>query len=224
MNSNLLTVKHLLSLLALVTIVTLTSCSSAIGPSKPNPLATSALKAVFINPHTSGTYEHFTAGTDYPKTYNVYKNTELLAKTNSSNSKVIIDLSLQRGFLMNGDQVVMDYPVATGNSRHPTPTGSFRILEKTVDKRSNLYGKMLDADGKVTNYDADSRDDTIPEGGSFLGASMAYWMRLTGDGVGMHRGKVPRYPASHGCIRTPGSVVTIVFKKVRKGTTVIVQR
>jgi len=53
---------------------------------------------------------------------------------------------------------------------------------------------------------ADSREDEVPEGGEFLGASMAHWMRLTGDGIGMHKGYVPTYPASHGCIRTPGAV------------------
>jgi lipoprotein-anchoring transpeptidase ErfK/SrfK len=208
----------------MVVVATLTSCGSASGPSKPNPLATRALKAVFINPHTEGTYEHFIAKPEYPKTYNVYKNRNLLARTNSGNSKVIIDLSLQRAFLMNGNQVAMDYPVSTGNSRYPTPPGSFRIMEKIVDKRSNLYGKILDAEGKVVKYNADAREDAVPEGGKFLGASMRHWMRLTGDGVGMHRGKVPRYPASHGCIRTPGSVVTTVYAKVHPGTPVTIQQ
>ncbi len=220
MNKRTFNLKQFLPLLAMVIIATLTSC----GSSTPNPLATKPLKAVFINPHDSGTYEHFQASSNYPKTYNVFKNSSLLAKTNSSNSKIIIDLSLQRAFLMNGDQVAMDYPVSTGNSRHPTPAGNFSILEKIVDKRSNLYGKILDIEGAVVKTGADSRDDVVPEGGKFLGASMRHWMRLTGDGIGMHRGRVPRYPASHGCIRTPGSVVPTVFDKVRMGTSVTIQR
>jgi lipoprotein-anchoring transpeptidase ErfK/SrfK len=125
---------------------------------------------------------------------------------------------------MNGDLIAMDYPVSTGNSKHPTPTGEFNISEKVVNKRSNLYGEILDVDGKVVQTDADSRDDVIPEGGRFLGASMAHWMRLTNGGIGMHRGKVPRYPASHGCIRTPRSVVTTIYEKVGMGTPVSIQR
>jgi lipoprotein-anchoring transpeptidase ErfK/SrfK len=222
MNIRPIILKQLLPLLALLISITFTSCSSV--PNKPNPLATAPLKAVFINPHTAGTYEHFTASPDYPKTYNVYKNNAVMDKTNSSNSKVLVNLTLQRAFLMNGDEIAMDYPISSGQSRFPTPTGEFRILEKLVDKRSNLYGKMLDAEGTVVNYDADTRTDAVPEGGSFQGASMANWMRLTGDGVGMHRGPVPRYPASHGCIRTPGSVVTTVYSKVRIGTPVSVIR
>ena len=153
----------------------------------------------------------------------MFKDSSLLDKTNSENSKIVIDLGLQRAFLMHHGEVAMDYPVSTGNSKHPTPAGKFHIMEKIVDKRSNLYGKILDADGEVVKSNADSRDDVVPEGGTFLGASMANWMRITGDGVGMHRGRVPRYPASHGCIRTPGSVVTIIYGKVRPGTPVTIQ-
>lgn len=214
-----------LSLLLLpLTAIAFTSCGPTASPSVANPQATKALKAVYINPHKSGTYAHFKASKSYPKTYNVYKNTDLLSRTNSSNSSVVIDLGLQRAFLMNGGQVAMDYPVSTGTKKHPTPNGSFRITEKIVDKRSNLYGKILDANGKVVKSGADSREDKVPEGGEFVGASMAHWMRLTGDGIGMHKGNVPRYPASHGCIRTPGSVVPTVFAKTRTGTSVTIRK
>lgn len=201
-----------------------TSCAPVSSPSVPNPKATKALKAVHLNPYKPGSYAHFKATKSYPKTYKVYKNADLLSRTNASNSTVIIDLSLQRAFLMNDGQVAMDYPVSTGTKKHPTRTGTFGIKEKlAADKRSSLYGKILDADGKVVKSNADSRTDEVPEGGKFQGALMTHWMRLTWDGIGMHRGRVPRYPASHGCIRTPGSVVSTVFNKVRIGTQVTIR-
>ena len=49
---------------------------------------------------------------------------------------------------------------------------------------------------------------------------MPYWMRLSYGGIGMHRGKVPRYPASHGCIRMPSSVAPTVFANTPPGTPV----
>lgn len=202
------------------------SCAP-IAPVNPLPVKPKApLKAIHINPYPVGSYAHFKAEKGYPKTYKVYKNKALLASTNPSNSSVVIDLSLQRAFLMNRGQVAMDYPVSTGRKKYPTPTGSFRILEKIAsEKRSSLYGKILDANGKVVKSGADSRKDKdlIPEGGKFQGALMAHWMRITWDGVGMHKGNVPRYPASHGCIRSPGSVVPIVFRKVRIGTSVTIR-
>lgn len=203
----------------------LASCGSGVGSAPtPNPNQTKPIKAVYVNPFTPGTYQHFTALPSYPKTYSVYKNNDVLAKTNASNSRVVIDLSLQRGKLYNGKQLAMDYPISSGNSRFPTRTGNFKVLEKiTADKRSNLYGKIYDAEGNVVNSNANANVDPIPEGGRFEGAMMANWMRLTWDGIGMHRGVVPRYPASHGCIRTPGTVVAIVYDKVALGTPVTVQ-
>lgn len=125
---------------------------------------------------------------------------------------------------MVGDQIAMDYRVSTGRrNKYDTPTGQFRITEKIKDKRSNLYGKVLDANGKVVKSNADSRKDEVPEGGKFLGAPMLHWMRLTNDGIGMHKGNVNSSFASHGCIRSHYSAVPIVFAKTRIGTSVSVQ-
>ena len=77
-----------------------------------------------INPHPAGTYEHFTAEPSYPKTYSVWKNEELLSRTNPDNSSIYISLGKQRGMLMNGDQVVIDYPICSGTKSRPTPPGT----------------------------------------------------------------------------------------------------
>lgn len=197
--------------------------SSCSDPSTPNPNQTTPLKAVHVNPHKAGTYAHFRAQKAYPRNYGVWKNTAILGRTNASNSSIRIDISAQRAYLMNGSELAMDYPVATGTSKHPTPKGNFRVLEKLkAEKRSSTYGKIYDAEGSVVVSDADSRKDVVPEGGKFVGAAMPYWMRLTWDGIGMHKGNVPRHPASHGCIRTYYKAVPTVFAKVRVGTRVTI--
>jgi hypothetical protein len=177
----------------------------------------------FVNPYPAGTYDHFKAEPSYPKTYNVWKNEELLSRTNPDNSSIKVSLALQRGYLMNGDEIVMDYPICSGIPSRPTPTGTFYILEKVVDKKSNRYGKILDAAGEIVNGDADAQLDPIPEGGRFEGAPMRYWMRLTNDGVGHHIGPVRRRPASHACIRGPSGTIPLVYSKVKPGTRVIVE-
>lgn len=171
-----------------------------------------------VNPHTPGTYEHFTAETTYPKTYSVWKNDELLTKTDPSNSWIRISLAKQRGFLMNGEDVVIDYPICSGTKSRPTPPGTYYILEKIVDKSSNKYGRILDAEGKVVNSDADATKDPIPEGGKFVGAPMRYWMRMTNDGVGHHIGPIRRYPASHACVRGPSAIMPTVYSKMKVGS------
>ncbi len=176
-----------------------------------------------INPFAAGTYEHFKAEPTYPKTYAVWKNDALLAQTNSENSSLFISLAKQRGFLMNGDEVVLDYPICSGIPVRPTPTGTFYILEKIVEKRSNKYGHIYDATGAEVNNNADLSMDAVPEGGRFEGASMRYWMRLTHDGVGHHIGPVKRRPASHACVRGPSATMPVVYSKVKEGTRVIIE-
>jgi len=179
-------------------------------------------KGNFINPFPEGTYENFTANPKYPKTYDVWKDREALAATNPSNSRIVICLKKQRGLLMRGDKVVMDYPICSGTKSRPTPPGYYTILEKVIDKSSNRYGKIYDAEGEVVNSNADVMKDEIPEGGKFVGAPMRNWMRLTNDGVGHHIGPVRRYPASHACIRGPRNAIPIVYSKVKVGTPVTV--
>jgi lipoprotein-anchoring transpeptidase ErfK/SrfK len=176
-----------------------------------------------INPYPVGTYEHFKAEPTYPKTHKVWKNEELLSRTNTENSHIKIVLATQRGLLMNGEEVVIDYPICSGVKSRPTPKGTFHITEKIVEKSSNRYGKILDEAGTVINGDADAFSDPIPEGGKFVGAPMRYWMRLTPDGVGHHIGPIRRYPASHGCIRGPSATIPTVYSKVKIGTPVLVE-
>lgn len=176
-----------------------------------------------INPFAAGTYEHFKADPSYPKTYGVWKNDALLGQTNAENSSLFISLAKQRGFLMNGDEVVLDYPICSGIPVRPTPTGTFYILEKIVEKKSNKYGHIYDATGVEVNNNADLSMDVVPAGGRFEGASMRYWMRLTHDGVGHHIGPVKRRPASHACVRGPSATMPIVYSKVKEGTRVIIE-
>ena len=44
--------------------------------------------------------------------------------------------------------------------------------------------------------------------------------RLTGDGVGMHIGILPGYPASHGCIRMAPHGAEMFYNRVKVGTPV----
>lgn len=153
---------------------------------------------------------------------NTYRNKELLAKASPENVSIEISLNEQRGLLLVNGAVAMDFPVATGKKSHPTPTGHFTILAKEKDYFSNLYGKILDASGTVVVEDADRRIDPIPEGGSFQGATMPYWMRLTTSGVGLHVGYVPGRPASHGCVRLKPGAAKQLFSVVKIGTPVVI--
>lgn len=203
----------------LLAAVLFTSCANTKKPLESKVDA----QGKFVNPYAEGTYDHFKADPKYPKTSAVWKNEEVLSRTNSGNSRIVISLAKQRGLFMNGNDVAIDYPICSGIKSRPTPTGTFPILEKVVDKKSNRYGRIYDAAGDLVNGDADAQVDAIPEGGRFEGAGMRYWMRMTWDGVGHHIGPVKRYPASHACVRGPSAVMPIIFGKVDKGTKIVVE-
>jgi len=116
--------------------------------------------------------------------------------------------------------------VATGKEGFHTPAGEYRILEKTEEKYSTLYGRILDADGNVVVADADFRRDKPPPGGKEDPAPMPNWMRMTWGGIGMHAGFIPApgQPASHGCIRLPPEMAKKFFENVAVGTPVTVIR
>jgi hypothetical protein len=126
-------------------------------------------------------------------------------------------------FYRDGKQVGWTY-VASGKATHPTPSGSFRVMEKNEDKISNLYGSLKDPDGNIVNSDFNLAKQELPEGMQFAPARMPYYLRLTSDGVGFHVGKIPKpgAAASHGCIRLPKDIAVKFFENVVEGTPVTI--
>ncbi|MEQ1696593.1 MAG: L,D-transpeptidase family protein [Hyphomicrobiaceae bacterium] len=84
--------------------------------------------------------------------------------------------------------------VSTGTADHPTPTGVFAIIQKERWHESNIYS----------------------------GAQMPFMQRITWSGVAMHTGKLPGYPASHGCIRLPNEFAERWFGMTKLGLRVVV--
>jgi lipoprotein-anchoring transpeptidase ErfK/SrfK len=152
----------------------------------------------------------------------VHRNTSLLASAKPDNIAIEISLSDQRGLLLVDSAIAMDFPIASGKKSHPTPTGSFTIIDKKKSYASNLYGRIVDAEGTVLVSDADTRSHAVPEGATFVGSSMPFWMRLTNSGVGLHVGYVPGRPASHGCIRLRRDVAAELFALTKIGTPVTI--
>lgn len=84
--------------------------------------------------------------------------------------------------------------ISSGKPGHETPTGVFEILEKNEEHYSNLYND----------------------------APMPYMQRLTWDGIALHAGRIPGYPASHGCVRLPEAFARKLFAETERGMLVVV--
>src|SRR5215471_18712223 len=89
----------------------------------------------------------------------------------------IVSLRSQRITIYDARGLMAQAPVYSGQKGRETPAGIFRVLQKDADHYSNLY------------------DD----------AYMPHMQRLTWSGIALHGGRLPGYPASHGCIRMPYS-------------------
>ncbi|HEY0311221.1 MAG TPA: L,D-transpeptidase family protein [Allosphingosinicella sp.] len=108
--------------------------------------------------------------------------------------RVLVSLPLQLAFVFKGSALVGVSSVSSGVAGYDTPTGTFTILQKDKDHKSNIY------------------DD----------APMPYMLRLTWDGVALHAGKVTGERASHGCVRLPAAFARKLFDIADLGATVSV--
>lgn len=122
----------------------------------------------------------------------VYKCPAVLARSNKSNTEVVIDVSNQRVFLLVDNMIGLEAPISTARAGKSTPTGTFSITERV---RS----------GKIsTLYDVE----------------MPFWMRLNQTVYGVHAGYLPGYPASAGCVRLPMVAAETIYNNTRSGSKV----
>ena len=147
-------------------------------------------------------------------------NQSLLKRISADQVHVVVSLSKQRAYLLMGEDVVIDSPISSGKRGHSSPSGQFSVLEKDPNHHSSIYGDFVDSSGRVVRAGVSAKIDSAPSGTHFDGATMKWFMRLTDEGVGMHVGILPGYPASHGCIRMPGEGAKLFYDHVKVGTPV----
>jgi lipoprotein-anchoring transpeptidase ErfK/SrfK len=107
---------------------------------------------------------------------------------------VVVNIQEQMAYVYRNGLRIGRTSVSTGKTGHETPTGVFTILEKHEEHYSNKYNN----------------------------APMPFMQRLTWDGVALHAGKIPGYPASHGCVRLPYAFSELLFGATTKGVTVVI--
>lgn len=108
--------------------------------------------------------------------------------------QILVSKSHQSLSLYENGEIIATSKVSTGKAGHETPSGIFSILEKRKYHESNIYSA----------------------------APMPFMQRLTWSGIALHEGKVPNYPASHGCVRLPSKFAKSLFGDTRTGVHVII--
>jgi lipoprotein-anchoring transpeptidase ErfK/SrfK len=124
---------------------------------------------------------------------------------------IVINRSINRLFLYDGEKLRRMFAVATGQAVYPTPRGTFHIVVKW--KNPWWYPPTGSAWAKGLQ--------PVPPGpNNPLGTR---WMGLSAPGVGIHGTDAPSsigYSVSHGCIRMQVPDAEWLFDHVDVGTTV----
>lgn len=107
---------------------------------------------------------------------------------------IIVSVPKQRAFVYRNGILIGVATCSTGKKGYETPLGVFTILEKDKDHYSS----------------------------EFENAPMPHMERLTWSGVALHAGKLPGYPASHGCVRLPPKFAEKLYEVTQVGTPVII--
>ena len=137
-------------------------------------------------------------------------------------ASIRISLSRQRAYFYKGNDLVGESPISSGRKGYDTPPGSYRVIQKDKDHVSNLYGDYVDDSGEVVQANVDVTKQETPEGATFSGAKMPYFLRFTG-GYGLHAGKLPGHRASHGCIRLPREMARHFYENAVTGMPVTIE-
>lgn len=107
---------------------------------------------------------------------------------------IVVSLQRQKAYVYRNGVIIGVSTVSTGTKDRETPTGVFTVLQKDIDHKSNLYSN----------------------------APMPFMQRLTWGGIALHAGKLPGFPASHGCIRLPNGFARVLYGVTARGMTVVI--
>lgn len=152
---------------------------------------------------------------------------QLASPLTPDNTRFIVDLDAQQAYLYQGSRLAAYSSISSGQKYYRTETGDYTIGQKDLNHRSTTYGSFVSRSGGTIMGDVKAGYDPTPAGARFEGALMKYFMRLQHrsgpTAMGFHAGRLPGYPASHGCIRLPSKMAAWFFNHVPAGTQVIVR-
>lgn len=120
--------------------------------------------------------------------------TKTLAEVFRNGVVIVVSKPSQTMHVFSRGQLWRTTPVSTGKRGKETPSGVYAILQKQEEHFSNLYND----------------------------APMPFMQRLTWDGIAMHAGALPGYPASNGCIRIPKDFAKALFAITTYGNTAVI--
>lgn len=164
----------------------------------------------FERPSGLGQYEdnYFVVPPEKPAYTNL---ASILGENVNGNKRIEVDLSNQKLYAYEGDNLVYNFAVSTGKPWWATPTGEFRTWTKLRYARMRGGSKVLGTYYDLPNvpYIMYFENDKVP-GWKGYGIHGAYWHNNFG------------HPMSHGCVNLQLGEAEQIFNWAGVGTRVII--
>jgi lipoprotein-anchoring transpeptidase ErfK/SrfK len=110
-------------------------------------------------------------------------------------TRVVVDLYKQMAFVYRADQLIGVTTISSGKKGRETPLGYWSIQAKKPMHFSRKY-------------------DNAP---------MPFMQSIDDHGIALHAGKIPGYPASHGCVRLPHKFAQKLYTLTKIGSKVVIE-
>jgi hypothetical protein len=81
--------------------------------------------------------------------------------------RIVVHIGEQKAYFYKGRTLVGESTISTGKPGFSTPPGRYKVLSKSIDHVSTLFGDYVDDYGNVVRSNIDSRKDRRPPGHAF---------------------------------------------------------
>ena len=147
----------------------------------------------------------------------------VLDRATTENTSIVVSLGRQRVYLYVDGEMAIDAAASTGKRRGQTPTGEFTVQDKAASHETHLHGDFVDRDGNTVRHGVSTRIDAAPSGTKFRAVPVQYYIRLNDEGLSLHAGRLPGYPAADTAVRLPADIAPLIFQRVKQGTPVKIE-
>ncbi len=210
-------------ILPLLLACALASCKTAAPPAPPALRPILAPNGLVPAADVAAVDAHFKAH----KTNSLLLPPAQLPPITAANSFIVVDLDAQRAYFYAQSTLAAATSIASGRKYFRTETGDYTVGQKDLLHRSSSYGDFISPSGKTLLRDVQNGFDPTPPGAHFQGALMKHFLRFHHQGhptaMGFHRGDLPGYPASHGCVRLPAKMAAWFYDQAPRGTPIYVR-
>ena len=110
-------------------------------------------------------------------------------------TRVFVDLFKQMAFVYRDDRLIGATTISSGSKGRETPLGYWAVQRKKPMHFSRKY-------------------DNAP---------MPFMQSIDDHGIALHAGKIPGYPASHGCVRLPHKFAQKLYTLTKIGSKVVIE-